>query len=183
MTSASGPYWHASLEGKSRDEIHSIYAERWQKAVLLAKEKGIQTVIEDTPDQRLHLCRAEDVKHFLSLLPSVKLIYDSGNMILAGEDPLAYASVMKDQIACVHIKDMKPVPADQRGADIAFDGRTMSSARHGDGVIPIEKVVCLLKEQGYSGRYVAELSMDGSSNYSEAAAHVYGFMEKLHAGE
>lgn len=59
----------------------------------------------------------------LWLLPGMKLVYDSGNMILAGEDPVEYAKAMKDQIDYVHLKDMKVIPANRRGADIALDGR------------------------------------------------------------
>ncbi len=114
------PYWHASLEGKTRDEIHEVYAKRWQKAAELAEEKGIRTVVEDTPDQR--------------------------------------------------------------GADIALDGRGMTSARHGSGLIPLKDVADLLKKQGYDGRWVVELSMDGSSDYRDAAAHAYGYMLDLLKG-
>jgi len=173
------PYWHTSLEGKSRDEIHRIYAERWREAVALAAEKGIQTVVEDTPDQRLQLCKAEDVKHFLSLLPTMKLVYDSGNMILAGEDPVAYAREMKDQIDYVHLKDMKVIPASRRGADVALDGRGMTGARHGDGLIPLEDVVRELRAQGYEGRWVVELSMDNSETYPQAVTYAREKAEAL----
>ena len=165
------PYWHASLEGKSAEEIHQIYADRWADAVQLALEEHIQPVVEDTPDQKLCLCKAEDLKHFLGLLPGMKLVYDSGNMILAGEDPVEYAKAMKDEIDYVHLKDMKVIPANRRGADIALDGRGMTGTRHGEGLIALDKVVQTLKEQGYTGRWVVELSMDGSDSYPQAVAY------------
>lgn len=162
------PSWHTSLENLSRDEIHQIYAGRWMAAAQKAARQGIRVVVEDTPDQRLHLCRAEDMQHFLYLLPGVGLICDSGNVILAGEGPAGYARIFEGRIACVHLKDMKEVPAGTRGADCALDGRQMTSARHGTGVIPFEKVIHQLKTQGFDGRWVVELSMDGSENYLQA---------------
>ena len=178
------PSWHSSLEGRSRNEIHRFYAERWREAVGLAAEKGITVVVEDTPDQRLSLCRAEDIRHFLSLLPSVRLVYDSGNMILAGEEPVAYAREMKDEIACVHLKDMKLVPAGQRGADLALDGRCMSSARHGEGLIPLPEVIQTLLAQGYDGRWVVELSVERGDTYPGAVSYAYGWIcSALHIAE
>ena len=165
------PSWHTSLAGMSRDEIHQIYAHRWSNALQIAASKGIQVVVEDTPDQRLHLCKAEDVTSFLDLLPGAELVYDSGNMILAGEDPITYAQRLKDHIAYVHLKDMRIVAANSRGADIALDGRCMSSAKHGNGIIPLKDVITELTNQGYCKRWVIELSMDGSDSYMEAAVH------------
>lgn len=165
------PSWHTSLAGMSRDEIHQIYAHRWINALQIAASKGIQVVVEDTPDQRLHLCKAEDVTSFLDLLPGAELVYDSGNMILAGEDPITYAQRLKDHIAYVHLKDMRIVAANSRGADIALDGRCMSSAKHGNGIIPLKDVITELTNQGYCKRWVIELSMDGSVSYMEAAVH------------
>ena len=165
------PSWHTSLAGMSRDEIHQIYAHRWSNALQIAASKGIQVVVEDTPDQRLHLCKVEDVTSFLDLLPGAELVYDSGNMILAGEDPITYAQRLKDHIAYVHLKDMRIVAANSRGADIALDGRCMSSAKHGNGIIPLKDVITELTNQGYCKRWVIELSMDGSDSYMEAAVH------------
>lgn len=165
------PSWHTSLAGMSRDEIHQIYAHRWSNALQIAASKGIQVVVEDTPDQRLHLCKVEDVTSFLDLLPGAELVYDSGNMILAGEDPITYAQRLKDHIAYVHLKDMRIVAANSRGADIALDGRCMSSAKHGNGIIPLKDVITELTNQGYCKRWVIELSMDGSDSYMEAVVH------------
>ena len=173
------PSWHASLEQLSRDEIHQRYASRWMEAAQKASQKGIRIVIEDTPDQRLHLCKAEDVGHFLSLLPSAGLVYDTGNMILAGEDPLAYASSFEGRIGCVHLKDMAEVPEETRGADCALDGRKMASVRQGQGVIPLTPIIDLLKKQGYTGRWVLELSMAGMESYGQAVRLAWSDTEKL----
>lgn len=173
------PAWHTSLENLSRDEIHQIYADRWTTAAQKAVQKGIRVVVEDTPDQRLHLCRADDLRNFLSLLPIADLVYDSGNMILAGEDPVRYAQLFNDRIAYVHLKDMKEVPVGTRGADCALDGRQMMSARHGEGMIPFAQVIRQLESQGYHGRWVIELSMDGSESYLQAVSSAWSTVGTL----
>ena len=100
-------------------------------------------------------------------------------MILAGEDPLAYASSFEGRIGCVHLKDMAEVPEETRGADCALDGRKMASVRQGQGVIPLKPIIDLLKKQGYTGRWVLELSMAGMESYGQAVRLAWSDTEKL----
>lgn len=94
-------------------------------------------------------------------------------------DPLAYASSFEGRIGCVHLKDMAEVPEETRGADCALDGRKMASVRQGQGVIPLKPIIDLLKKQGYTGRWVLELSMAGMESYGQAVRLAWSDTEKL----
>ncbi len=169
------PQWHDSLTGCEREELHALYANRWRKVAADAEEAGIRVVVEDTPDQRLHLCSVEDMRSFLPLLPQARLVYDSGNMLLSGEDPVDYAEKTSSWIGYVHLKDMRQIPVNTRGGDLSRDGRKLTSAKHGTGLVPLNQVIHTLKRLRYNGRWVIELSMDGSESYPEAicAAQAY----------
>ncbi len=169
------PQWHDSLAGCGRREIHELYAKRWSKVAADAYETGIRVVVEDTPNQALHLCSAEDVLAFLPLLPHAELVYDSGNMLLAGEDPVDYIKKTAARIGYVHLKDMREIPMNTRGGDLSRDGKKLTSAKHGTGLVPLDQVIQELQQLHYNGRWVIELSMDGSESYPEAirAAQAY----------
>lgn len=172
------PQWHDSLAGCEKKEIHALYANRWRKVAADAKEAGIRVVVEDTPDQRLHLCSVEEMLAFLPLLPHTRLVYDSGNMLLAGEDPVEYAQKTSDWIGYVHLKDMRELPMSTRGGDLSRDGRKLTSAKHGTGLVPLDQVIQALKQLHYTGRWVIELSMDGSESYPEAIRGAQGYLRK-----
>ncbi len=169
------PQWHDTLAGCEKKDIHELYVKRWSKVAADAKEAGVRIVVEDTPDRRLHLCSAEDMLEFLSLLPHAQLVYDSGNMLLAGEDPVDYVKKTSAWIGYVHLKDMREISMNTRGGDLSCDGRKLTSAKHGTGLVPLRQVIQALNEMDYNGRWVIELSMDGSESYPEAirAAQAY----------
>ena len=53
-----------------------------------ARQLGLHPVIEDTPNLKLCLEKADEVKEVLDAVEGLELVYDSGNMILDGEDPV-----------------------------------------------------------------------------------------------
>ena len=177
------PQWHDSLAGCEKEEIHALYAKRWRKVAADAREAGIRVVVEDTPNQKLHLCSAEDMLVFLPLLPHAQLVYDSGNMLLAGEDPVDYIKKTSAWIGYVHLKDMREIPMNTRGGDLSRDGRKLTSAKHGTGLVPLDQVIHALKQLHYNGRWVIELSMDGSESYPEAIRAVQAYLRKYMDGE
>ncbi len=172
------PQWHDSFTGYEKKQIHEVYANRWRKVAADAEEAGIRVVVEDTPNQQLHLCSVEDMLDFLPLLPQARLVYDSGNMLLAGEDPVDYAEKTSDWIGYVHLKDMREIPVNTRGGDLSRDGRKLTSARHGTGLVPLGRVIQTLKLLQYNGRWVIELSMDGSESYPEAIRTAQVYLQK-----
>ncbi len=176
------PQWHDSLAGYEKKDIHALYANRWRKVAADAKEAGIRVVVEDTPDQRLHLCSVEDMRSFLPLLPKARLVYDSGNMLLAGEDPVAYIQKTSPWIGYVHLKDMREIPMNTRGGDLSCDGRKLTSAKHGTGLVPLKQVIQALNELNYNGRWVIELSMDGSESYPEAIRAAQAYLREYREG-
>ncbi len=176
------PQWHDSLAGGEKKDIHELYAKRWSKVTADAKEAGIRIVVEDTPNQQLHLCSAEDMLEFLSLLPHAQLVYDSGNMLLAGEDPVDYVRKTSAWIGYVHLKDMREIPMNARGGDLSCDGRKLTSAKHGTGLVPLKQVIQALNKLNYNGRWVVELSMDGSESYPEAIRAAQAYLQECMDG-
>lgn len=116
-----------------------------------AKRKGLRVVIEDTHDLRVRLCRRDELDDLLSKMDGLEVVYDSGNMILAGEEPVDYFKYFSGKTAYIHLKDMASRETD-KGAVI------------GKGLIDLQEVAKAIKESGYDGtmaiEFVAEKDKD-----------------------
>lgn len=91
----------------------------WQDAVTkvmaAAASKDMLIVAENGPDQ--YKSKIQLVRHVLNTVnsPWLKLTYDTGNWIYAGEVPEDALSVLEDQIGYVHLKDIIDKPDGGRG--------------------------------------------------------------------
>lgn len=173
------PQWTENLEGLNRDAIHDFLVDRWSAGIARAKELGLTVVIEDTPELRFHLCKAEDVLALLNRIPGVHMVYDSGNMILAGEDPVAYCEKFTGRIGYVHLKDMRIAIPGEPYADTAADGRLMKGAPSGTGLIDLKAVVAKLKEIGYTGNMVVEFYAKPDGDFQASLCESFAYISNL----
>lgn len=161
------------------DEIQASLIRHWNPITAYAKEKGLHVVIEDTPDLKLHLCRAEDVKKVLDAIPGLELVYDSANMILVGEDPIEYLHQFAGKIAYVHLKDYRKAPAGSMLLEYAQDGTAMSTAPIGTGIIDLRAIVEELDHIGYSGGMTLEFYVDDDKEYLKSLIRSRKYVEEL----
>jgi len=145
-----------------------------------AKDKGLTTVIEDTPDLRLRMCRAEDVKEVLNDT-DIKLVYDSGNMILEGENPLEYLSSFRGKIGYVHLKDIAVAQKPLFMGEYAIDGTPYQCVPTGKGIVGIDRVIEFLKNMGYEGGVTIEFAYDSQKSYSESLQDSLRYVERYFA--
>ena len=84
--------------------------------------------------------------------PALRVNFDTGNFLLAGQDPAAAARELGDLVVLVHLKDIKLANADEQGhvfADPA--GRTLTGSVIGQGLVDMPAVIAVLREAGYDG--------------------------------
>lgn len=70
------PQAHEGIEKLSAEEIHRALIGNFTPVTAYAVERGVHSVIEDTPDLKLHLCRAED----RSSAQRLKALFAPGNL-------------------------------------------------------------------------------------------------------
>lgn len=112
--------------------------------------EGINQLLERIPDVSLNLgnhldSRIQGLVDFEEIMPqlgpSARVLFDTGHLLSAGEDVMACAEALAERVGLVHLRDQeggKPVP-------------------FGQGDLPFEALLRLLKEAGYSGNLVVEL--------------------------
>lgn len=159
------PHAHDGIEENTYEEIHDNLVKHFVPAAEYAREKGVHVVIEDTPDLRLHLCTAAEVKDVLDRVPGLEVVYDSGNMILVKEDPVEYYNTFKDRIGHIHLKDMQETDPKAFMADHDIDGRAMTGAPTGTGMIDLDGVISAIKQSGYDRGITLEYAVDSNRDY------------------
>ena len=75
--------------------------------------------------------------------PAFKLLYDLGNVICYGMDPVEFFDTIRNHISYVHIKDAKANPAGGKSEDFAYCGK-------GDALIQ-KLLSTIILEDGYDG--------------------------------
>lgn len=177
------PQAHDQIGENAPEQLHAQMIRHWKEITPYAKEKGLHVVVEDTPDLKLHFCMAKDVQEVLDAVPGLELVYDSGNMVLVGEDPAKYLDMFRDKIGYVHLKDMRRAPADAMMPDFSQDGTPMTSAPTGTGLVDLKAVTKKLKAIGYEGRMTVEFSVDDDKDYIKSLIRSREFAERIAAGE
>ncbi|MCD8149201.1 MAG: sugar phosphate isomerase/epimerase [Clostridiales bacterium] len=176
------PQAYEGIEACPAAEIQERLISNFTPVCSYAGEKGLHVVIEDTPDLRLHLCSAQDVEKVLCAVPGLELVYDSGNMILVGEDPAEYYHIFENCTAHIHLKDMKKLAEDEpvpRFSDISLNGERYVTAPTGTGVIDLKRVVRAVRDSGYDGYMTVEFQVDNDGDYRKSLVRCREYFENI----
>ncbi len=133
-----------------------------------AMQLGIAVTIEDYDAATSPSNDAAGCLRILTRVPRLGLTFDTGNLPLPGEDPLAAYELLRGRIVLVHLKDRPAGP----------DGRaSRGAAAVGDGVLGLERLVSRMLRDGYAGDFVAEHF--GVDDYETAMRRSAAFCKRL----
>ena len=133
------------------DLLRETMIRRFSSLVQLASEEGVQCMIEDDPDLTVRMCTEADIKAFLDAVPGLHLVYDTANMMVAGEDPVSFYEALHDSVIHMHIKDIALCDDPSRYRDEGLNGVFYASAPHGTGMVDFEKLFHSFGKYDYQG--------------------------------
>ena len=149
-------------ERMGKEQLRKILVERFSLAVPEGKQRGLTVCFETTPHDEFALSSAEDCRAVLEQVPGLGLVFDTANMLPAGEDPLSYYELLKDQIVHVHLKDVALTKSSRTmWGEFTADGEKMNCCLWGEGVVPIDEIVERMIRDGYRGRFAIEYAHPG----------------------
>lgn len=140
-----------AVDSLSREAVAATFAEVLRPVVRYAEEKGVTVVIEDAPHRNFPMCSEAELKYLLEAVPGLKLVYDSGNMLHAGEDPVVYYDHLAEYTAHAHGKEVGRGP----------DG-TLMECPHGEGMVDFKTLFSHMRENDFNGYIAIELAPDFS---------------------
>ena len=144
-----------------------------------AKTKGIKTSVENhgfycqQSDRVEALMKAVDDDNFGWLV-------DIGNFLCADENPLDAVKVGVNYIIYAHVKDFYYADRSVETPDGYFDtrdGNHLCGSVLGDGIVPVEKCVEMIKNSGYDGWVTLEY--EGRETPLTAVPKGLDFLKKL----
>ena len=116
-------------------------------AVELGASYGIAVTIEHFPGAASPFVTADDMDLAVRTVPGLKITYDNGNLVTAGQDPAEGYRRSKDHIIHAHFKDWDVVDDGTPG----LDGRRYRGALIGEGIVDPLPCLQAMAEGGYQG--------------------------------
>lgn len=143
-----------AIKVMSRQELSDKFIEVLRPVVAYGKEKDVTVVIEDAPHLDFPMCSEAELRYLLEGAPGLKLVYDSGNMCFAGEEPVAYYDHLAEYTAHGHAKD------------VVFQNGAWRETIHGEGSVDFAEIFRHMERDGFQGTIALELAPDFSGKTS-----------------
>jgi len=139
-----------------RDANRKNLIKSLEKVVPIATSEGIEVTIEHHNNPKAPFRISADFDEALAVVPDLRIAYDSGNIHVAGEDPVQGYKNNQEQITHMHFKDFSP------------NGRLCIP---GQGIIDFPNLIKAMKEAGFNGYINLEVPLkqpDGYECYEDA---------------
>lgn len=141
-----------------RDKVKQLMIEGFTEAVELGKEYGIGICVETTPHVVSCVCGTQDCLDVLNAVPGLDFVFDTGNMLPNGDDPLEAYEALKGRISHVHLKDVVLIEKSKTSSfdERTPDGKVMKCVTWGQGIIPVQEIYERMIADGYEGCFAIE---------------------------
>lgn len=123
--------------------------------VRMAQARGITIVMEDFDGDTAPFSTAEELLWFMENVPGMRCGFDTGNFLYNEEDAVKSFSLFRPYIASVHCKD-RAFTENTGSPCVTVANRKLYPVAVGDGNLPIEKMMRVLLDSGYTGSFAAE---------------------------
>lgn len=136
-------------QGIPRDVSRRQYIRGLQESAAFARQAGISLTTENFSGPDSPFVVSSDILEAVREVPGLKLTYDSGNVLLGGEDPAVSFARCADHTVHAHFKDW--VLAEPGQGMEGLDGRWYQPALIGEGIVPHHSCLTAMKQAGYKG--------------------------------
>ena len=157
----------------TKEEMGKNLIRRFSRAVGIAEKYGITCVIEDDPKRNIPMCSRQELLKLVEEVPGIKIVYDTANVIMAGEDPIEDFEELKDHIVHMHLKDIGKPSASALFIDKADDGEAYMCVSHGKGIVDLSGVINAAGKSGYEGTMAIEYMPNPDLDRKEDLAEIY----------
>lgn len=147
------------------EEEWKLLIEGLEKLGKLAHEKDMEIVYHHHMGTGVQTTEEIDELMERTNKDNVSLLFDTGHLVVSGEDPIEIFKNYEDRIKHIHFKDVRQeiTEAVDKDNQCFLDGvRKGMFTVPGDGVIDFEPILNLIYQSNYSGWIVVEAEQDPS---------------------
>ncbi len=160
------PTGYTPVPGCTREQIFQNNIEGLRLCVEYAGKKGFTVNTETLESAAVPHGSIGEMLRIFDAVPGLKYSHDTGNPIVAMEDPLATYEALKDKVVAVHFKDLKTTEDKTEMMDSM--GRFYQRADFGTGVIDFRKHIEVLKRDNYDGYITLEGELPAENQLESA---------------
>ena len=141
----------ACAAGQDKAEARRNVARALAEVLPYAREAGVVVTIEDFGSSLAPYQTSDEVMETCELAgPDLMVCYDSGNMIMGDEDPVAFLRAVAPRVRHAHAKDWALVPEDQARLH-SRAGKGYIGAVCGEGALDYPAIIAELRAMDYPG--------------------------------
>jgi sugar phosphate isomerase/epimerase len=158
------------IPGLTDTGVDPVLSRRWfcealRESLAEAARLGVTLTVENLGTRADLYGRSEQIRAICEEVgPGLRVTFDAGNFLLAGEDSVAALGQLAPRLSHVHFKDWKVVPEGTAHAYPGVDGRLYQGVALGDGLVDLRGVMGRLQELGYRGAVSVEYEGPGDSD-------------------
>ena len=175
------------LTGITWDDMTKRAVDFFSKAVPTATAQGMAVGLENTPQIGKPFYTEEQCLSLMKAVPGLKLIFDIGNVLVAGEhtDIMAFYEALRPYIMRVHVKEV--IVGDFPGREKTVDGKQILPVAAGAGVTGLRALLKKMAKDGYNGtfavEYAAHEGVAGREGHTTAVAPYAAWIRDVLSGE
>ncbi|MBJ7614404.1 MAG: sugar phosphate isomerase/epimerase [Candidatus Dormibacteraeota bacterium] len=166
------------------DQLRRWYSSALARARPLARRLGVRLAVENigAGSTSSYCSTPDDVNAIVELAGSeVATIFDVGNYVLVGEDPVSALSALRTEIVNVHLKDWRIVTNEDcvgMGRFLGRDGRCHMAVPLGAGIVDLTRAIrALTSRRDYRG--FVTMDYEGPDSPMDAIPEGVGYLRAL----
>ena len=167
------PTTHFPRPGITREQVYQTIVRALRIITDYAWQKGICIHTETLESIAVPLCSIGEMKRIFDAVPGLLYTHDSGNPLVAGEDPMELYETFRDKVAYIHFKDLQFTEKKANMRDSM--GRYLERAVLGEGLLDFPAHLKALKRDGYQGYISLEGVRPGKDVLDSAAEAIKYF--------
>ena len=165
-------------EGITREQGFLNLTAGLRACVAYGQGLGMTVNTETLETAAVPLCSCGEMLRLFEAVPGLKYTHDTGNVLIAQESPTDVYERLRGWLAAVHFKDLKY--SNERRDYLAVNGKYLTRAEFGTGLVDFRKHLELLKRDGYDGFITLEGSVP-AKDALEGAALSLEYFRKMEA--
>ena len=144
------------LDGEDEVKYLTLLKKNLRRIVKYANNFNVKVGIENFGKELSPFSTLTKVKDILKSVKGLGLIYDSGNFLLAGENPLNCLQELLPYVQRVHLKDRTYKEIDGSPMQVSIDGKNTYTTYFGNGDCDLKSIINLSKNSFESVDFIME---------------------------
>ena len=171
------PTTYTTKPGLSREQATLNMIAGFKACIEYAESVGLEPNAETLESSAVPLSSATEMQRYFDAFPQLKYSHDTGNLLVANEDPVEMYEKFKDRVVRVHFKDMEY--SEKRTPSMTRDGRFIKTTSLGTGIVDFKEQMRRLKRDDFQGYILLEGTVQHTDNVLEDAKKTLEYFREL----